>query len=192
VPTTHAADSCHHLYSRGHLGAYGMYNLTYDQWMALIDGVVNAQAPLFQAMRAAADGIRLDKNLADELKLDGQKELNVGDWTFLLALDPHDDVIGGFAISLLAEASLDDFDEAKELVAEVGGFTWPDIRNFEAEHGLNLDDEILETVEKEYGVLAEADDQTILFDMVVFDSQDTDNNCRLGSNSWQAGPSLDE
>ncbi len=169
-----------------------MYNLTYDQWQALIDDVIGVQAPLFQAMRATADGVCLDKNLADELKLEGQKELKVGDWTFLLALEPHDDIIGGFAISLLAEESLEDFDEVKEMVAEARGFTWFDIRNFETEHGLNLNDEILEKVEKEYGVLAEADDQTILFDMVVFDSQDTDNNCRLGSNSWQAGPSLDE
>lgn len=169
-----------------------MYNLNYDQWEALIDDIASTQAPIFQAMRAAVDELHLDKKLADELKLEGQKELKVGDWTFLLALEPHDDIIGGFAISLLAEESLENFDEAKELVADARGLTWSDIRNFEAEHGLNLDDEILEKLEKEYGILAEADDQTILFDMVIFDSQDTDNNYRLGSNGWQSDPTLDE
>jgi hypothetical protein len=69
-----------------------MHKRTYDQWNALIDDVMDARAPLFQAMHAAAYGVCLDKNLADELKLEGQKELKVSDWTFLLAMEPHDDI----------------------------------------------------------------------------------------------------
>jgi hypothetical protein len=64
------------------------------------------------------------------------------------------------------------------------GFSWEDIVNFEAEHGLNLADEILNRIEEEHEVYAENSDVDLVFELAIFDSEDIDNNSRIGNGAW--------
>jgi hypothetical protein len=163
-----------------------MFTLTYDQWNAIIEEVIGDYIDLFDAMGKTATSIKLSKSLVDKLKQKGSVNISDGDWQFLLAIELYDDEIGGFKISLLSLERRDDFDQAIREAAASQGASFEDIRNFEAEHGLNLIDEILDQIEEEYAIIAQGDG-SIVFELVVFDSEDLDNNARLGNDLPNSG-----
>lgn len=161
-----------------------MYSLTYDLWNIIVDEAVDAYSPLFEEMQRTADGIGLSKSLVDKLKQEGAME--VGDETrhFLLAIELYDDGIGGFKISLMISESLDAFEEIKERAAAAYDVTLVDIRNFAAEHGMNMAEEILDRIEERYSVYAQETDKNIVFELVVFDSENIDSNSLMGDEVW--------
>lgn len=162
-----------------------MYALTYDLWNLIIEEVVDAYAPSFEAMENAADSIQLSKSLVEELKLKGAKELEGYDGQFLLDIKPHNDEIGGFKVVLIMAESIDEFEKIAEDAVKSQGFSWEDVVNFEAEHGLNLVDEILDRIEEEYAVFAENSYEDLVFELVIFDSEDIDNSSRMSSGPWK-------
>jgi DNA-binding LytR/AlgR family response regulator len=103
---------------------------------------------------------------------------------FLLAIELYDDVIGGFKISLFISESLDAFEEIKERAAAAHDVTFEDIRNFAAEHGMNMAGEILDRIEERYSVYAEETGEDIVFELVVFDSKNIDSNNLMGNGVW--------
>jgi hypothetical protein len=162
-----------------------MYSLTYDLWNLIIEEAVDAYAPIFETMHNVADGIQLSRSLVEELKLKGIKGLTGENRQFLLTIEPHDDEIGGFKISLLTAESIDAFEKVNEEAVASQGFSLEDIKNFEAEHGLNMADEILDGIEAEFDVLAEKSEEGLIFELVVFDSEDIDNNSRMANGAWK-------
>lgn len=163
-----------------------MYSLTYDLWNAIIDEAVDAYSNLFEAMQRAASNVGLSKSLVDELKRKGTIDIVNDIRQFLLAIELYDDGIGGFKISLMTSESIEAFQEIKERAAAVYEVTLDDIRNFEAEHGLDMSDEILDMIEERYSVNASEAVEYIVFELVVFDSEDIDNNSILGNGAWEA------
>jgi hypothetical protein len=163
-----------------------MYSLTYDLWNAIIDEAADAYSNLFEAMQRAASNVRLSKSLVDELRLKGTIDIANDTRQFLLAIELYDDGIGGFKISLMTSESIDAFQEIKERAAAVYEVTPDDIRNFEVEHGLDMSDEILDMIEEKYSVNASEADENIVFELVVFDSEDIDNNSIMGNGAWEA------
>lgn len=153
-----------------------MYGLTYDLWNDVIDSVIEAHAPLFEAMRQAADGINLSRELVEELKLQGVKEIGVEPWRFLLKIELYSDEIEGFMVSLLAAEELETLELTKAEAAALHGISMEEIKGFEAEHGLDLDEEIIEGISEGYGIDVEIAENGILFELVVFDSEDIDNS----------------
>ncbi len=160
-----------------------MYNLTYDLWNDIISGVIDAHSPLFEAMRQAANRTQISGTLIEELKLQGIKEIGVEPWRFLLKIELYGDEIEGFMISLLAAEELVTLELMKAEVAMLRGVSPEDLKGFEADHGLDLDEEIIEGMEKGYGITAEIADNGILFELVIFDSEDIDNS-QMGSQAW--------
>jgi hypothetical protein len=161
-----------------------MHSLTYDLWNLIIEEAVNAHAPVFEAMQSAVDGIVLSKSLVEELKLNGIKELTGDNRLFLLTIEPHNDEIGGFKISLLMAESMDAFKKVNEDAVASQGFSLEDAKNFEAEHGLNMADEVLNGIEEEFDILAEKSEDGLIFELVVFDSDDIDNNMGIVNGAW--------
>ncbi len=159
-----------------------MYGLTYDLWNDIIDGVIEAHAPLFEAMRQAADGITLSGELVEELKLQGVREIGVDPWRFLLKIEQYSDGIDGFMISLLAAEEPLTLELMKADAAALNGVSLEEIKGFEADHGLDLDEEIIEGISEGYGIDAEIAENGVLFEMVVFDSEDIDNS-RVGNHA---------
>ncbi len=153
-----------------------MYSLTYDLWNDIIDGVIEAHASLFKAMRKAADGINLSKELVEELKLQGVKEIDAEPWHFLLKIEQYNDEIEGFMISLLAAEELGTLEMMKADVAALHGVSMEEISGFEADHGLDLDEEIVNGISEGFGIDAEIADNGVLFELVIFDSEDIDNS----------------
>lgn len=153
-----------------------MYSLTYDLWNDIIDGVIEAHASLFEAMRQAADGINLSKELVEELKLQGVKEIDAEPWHFLLKIEQYNDEIEGFMISLLAAEELGTLELMKADVAAQRGVSMEEIISFEADHGLDFDEEIINGISEGYGIDAEIAENGVLFELVVFDSEDIDNS----------------
>jgi hypothetical protein len=153
-----------------------MYSLTYDLWNDIIDGVIEAHAPLFEAMRRAADGTRLSGELVEELKLQGVKEIVAEPWHFLLKIEQYNDEIEGFMISLLAAEEMETLELMKADAAALHGVSLEEIKGFEADHGLDLDEEIIEGISEGYGIDAEIAENGVLFELVVFDSEDIDNS----------------
>jgi hypothetical protein len=163
-----------------------MYSLTYDLWNAVIDEAVDAYSSLFEAMQRAASSVSLSKSLVDELKRKGTIEIVNDTQRFLLAIELYDDGIGGFKISLMTSESIDAFQEIKERAAAVYEVALDDIRNFEVEHGLDMSDEILDMIVEKYSVNASEAGEDIVFELVVFDSEDIDNNSIMGNGAWEA------
>lgn len=159
-----------------------MYSLTYDLWNDIIDGVIEAHASLFEAMHQAADGLNISGALVDELKLQGVKEIGVDPWRFLLKIELYNDEIEGFMISLLAAEEPLILELMKANAAALHGVSIEDIKGFEADHGLDLDDEIVEGISEGYGIDMEIAENGVLFELVVFDSEDLDNS-RVGNNA---------
>jgi hypothetical protein len=116
-----------------------MFALTYDLWKEILEEVVKAQGPLFLAMQEAANGISLNRELVEELKVSEFKEVNEGQWHFLLKIDLYGDDIGGFGISLLAAETPEIYEQIKQGSISKFGFSFEDIMGFEAEHGLDQD-----------------------------------------------------
>lgn len=166
-----------------------MYGLTYDLWDAIIKSIVHAYSELAQSMEKTARGIKLSKSLVDELKLNEALEIAEEPYRYMLSIEMHDDELGGFKISLLASESLDDFEKKKVVAAKIHKISLQDIKNFEAEHGLDLTDEILGRLEDEYEMEVGSTEDEIIFELVIFDSEDIDNNTRMSrrlSNDWSA------
>jgi hypothetical protein len=162
-----------------------MYSLTYDLWNLIIEEAVDAYAPMFETMHNVADGIELSRSLVEELKLKGIKELTGDNRQFLLTIEPHDDKIGGFKISLLMAERIDAFEKVNEEAVASQGFSLEDVRNFEAEHGVSMADGVLDGIEEEFEVLAEKSEEGLIFELVVFDSEDIDNNSRMANGAWK-------
>ena len=162
-----------------------MHILTYDLWNIIVDEAVDAYSPLFEEMQRSADGIELSKSLVDKLKQEGALDVVDENRHFLLAIELYDDGIGGFKISLFISESLDAFDEIKDRAAMAHDVTFEDIRNFEVEHGMNMAEEIMDGIEERYSVYAEEAGVDIVFELVVFDSEDIDSNNLIGNRAWE-------
>ena len=161
-----------------------MYGLTYDLWSIVVDEAVDAYSPLFEEMQRAANGVDLSKSLVDRLKQEGALDIVDETRHFLLAIELYNDGIGGFKISLLISESLDAFEKIEERAAAAHDVTLEDIRNFEAEHGMDMAEEILDGIEERYSVYAEETDEDIVFELVVFDSEDLDSNNLISDGGW--------
>jgi hypothetical protein len=161
-----------------------LYILTYDLWNIIVDEAVDAYSPLFEEMQQTANGIELSKSLVDKLKQEGVMDIVDETRHFLLAIELYDDVIGGFKISLMISLCLDDFEEIKERAAAAHDVTLEDIRNFEAEHGMDMAEEILDGIEEQYSVYAEEASEDIVLELVVFDSENIDSNNLIGNGVW--------
>jgi len=157
--------------------------ITYDLWNDVIDEVIRIHTPLFEAMRRAERYLILSRALVDELKIKGFKEVQEGEWNFLLIIEPYEDEIGGFKIYLLAAETSEVFQQAKVDAAIARSASVDDLRGFEVEHGLDLDDEIFEAMEDSYDISAEVTTNGMLFELVVFDSDDIDDSGK-GAESW--------
>jgi hypothetical protein len=155
-----------------------LYNLTYDLWNEIIDDVVIVHESLFEAMHQAADHLKLSKAFVEDLKRKGVMEIGEGIWNFLLKIEFIDDKIEGFRISLLAAESTEDFEEIKAKVAADQGFSLEEVEGFELEHGLELEEDIFEKMEASYGVIADVEEDEVIFELVIFDSQDLDNSLK--------------
>jgi hypothetical protein len=154
--------------------------ITYDLWSAMIDDVIERHSPLFEAMHRAKEGTPISRALVDELEQRGSREIKEDSWQFLLAIDRYEDEIGGFRLVLLSREALEVFQEIREDASAAHGISSAEIRGFEVEHGLDLEEEILLGMEDEYQVSAERTEEGIIFELVVFDSEDIDDNSKLG------------
>jgi len=152
-----------------------LYSLTYDLWNEIIDDVVIVHSPLFEAMHQAADKLTLSKAFVEDLKRKGMMEIEEETWRFLLQIEFWEDKIEGFWISLLAAEEAEMFEEIKAKAAADHGFSLEEVQGFELEHGLELDEEIFKEMEESWGVVAKAAENEVIFELVVFDSQDLDN-----------------
>ncbi|MDD1751805.1 MAG: hypothetical protein LUQ38_01790 [Methanotrichaceae archaeon] len=164
-------------------GFSNLVAITYDLWNDVIDEVIRIHTPLFEAMRRAERYLILSRALVDELKIKGFKEVQEGEWNFLLIIEPYEDEIGGFKIYLLAAETSEVFQQAKVDAAMSQSASADDLRGFEVEHGLDLDDEIFEAMEDSYDISAEVTTNGMLFELVVFDSDDIDDSGK-GAESW--------
>ncbi|MFB3765505.1 MAG: hypothetical protein ACE14P_09705 [Methanotrichaceae archaeon] len=156
-----------------------MYNITYDLWNDIIDDCIEAHGPLFEAMRRTADKIRLSKAELDELKQKGVKDIYNESWSFLLKIELYDDQIEGFAITLLAAETLEVFDQIKIIATLARGVSEEELSSFEAEHGLDIDEEIFKGMNEGFDIAAEAAENGVLFELIVFDSEDIDNSSSI-------------
>jgi len=161
-----------------------VYVLTYELWNSIIEKAVDAYAPSFEALQNMADSIQLSRKLVENLRINGSGDLEGYNRQFLLSIEPYDDEIGGFRIILSMVESIETFEKTVAGSVASQGFSWEDIVNFEAEHGLNLKDEILDKMEEEHSILAEDSGGDLIFELVIFDSEDIDNNSRMGNEAW--------
>jgi len=165
--------------------------LTYDLWNEIIEDAIDRHAPLFEAMRKAAEGIRLSKDLVEELKLRGAKEIEMDSWNFALDIELYSDEIGGFSISLFSSEDLDAFWQIEDKAATDRGFTSEDIEGFEIEHGMKMDEEIFDGIGERFGITAEANGNEVFFELRLFDSRDIDkskeNEEAWNESSWKEG-----
>jgi hypothetical protein len=161
-----------------------LLSLTYDLWNEIIYDAVEAHAFLFDVMHQTADQIDLSKELVEDLKQNGMKDIGEDPWHFILQIDHLDDKIKGFTISLLAAESMDFFELSIAKAAANRGISLEEIQGFEIEHGLEMDEEIFEKMEESYNVTTDITENEVLFELVVFDSRDLDNNLE-SDPAWQ-------
>jgi hypothetical protein len=161
-----------------------LFGLTYDLWKEIIDEIAIAHDSLFAAMHQTADELQLTADLIDELK--SKKELKIANdpWEFLLMIDFIEDKINGFIIYLATAEQLEILEEIKANVASDHGFSWEEIEGFELEHGLDMQEEIFVEMEESYGVRAEVRENEVIYELVIFDSQDIDNS-QSSDLAWQ-------
>ena len=150
--------------------------------------MVGAHIDLFEAMHHASEQLQLSKPLIDDLKGRGVKEIGTGSQRFLLKIDFLEDKIGGFKISLLAAEDIEVFEELKAEIASDHGFCIEEIEGFELEHGLDMDEDIFEEMRESYGIDVEIDENELLFELVVFDSQDIDDSRKI-DEAWNGNAS---
>ena len=161
-----------------------MFSLTYDLWKEIIEGIALAHDPLFAAMHQAAEELQLSKALIDDLK--SKRELTIANdpWELQLTIEFIEDKINGFIIYLEAIEPQDILEEIKANVASDNGFSLEEIEGFEMENGLDIEEEIFEEMEESYGVRTEVGEYEVIYELVIFDSQDIDNN-RSSDLAWQ-------
>ena len=161
-----------------------MFSLTYDLWKEIIEEIAEVHDPLFAAMHQAAEELQLSKALIDDLK--SKRELTIANdpWELQLTIEFIEDKINGFIIYLEAIEPQEVFEEIKANVASDNGFSLEEIEGFEIEHGLDIEEEIFEEMEESYGVRTEVGEHEVIFELVIFDSQDIDNS-RSSDLAWQ-------
>ena len=161
-----------------------MFSLTYDLWKEIIDEIAIAHDSLFAAMHQAADDLELSTALIDDLK--SKRELTIANdpWELQLTIEFIEDKINGFIIRLEAIEPQEILEEIKANVASDNGFSLEEIEGFEIEHGLDIEEEIFEEMEESYGVRTEVGEYEVIYELVIFDSQDIDNN-RSSDLAWQ-------
>jgi hypothetical protein len=161
-----------------------LFGLTYDLWKEIIDEIALAHDSLFAAMHQAAEELQLSATLIDELK--SKRELTVAKdpWEFLLMIDFIEDKINGFIIYLTATEPLETLEEIKANVASDHGISLEVIEGFELEHGLDMQEEIFVEMEESYDIRAEVRENEVIYELVIFDSQDIDDS-RSGDLAWQ-------
>ncbi|MFZ2470378.1 MAG: hypothetical protein WAW52_00400 [Methanothrix sp.] len=161
-----------------------MFSLTYDLWKEIIEEIALAHDPLFAAMHQAAEELQLSTALIDDLK--SKRELTIANdpWELRLTIEFIEDEINGFIIYLDAKEPQETLEEIKANVASDQGFSLDEIVGFELEHGLDMQEEIFVEMEESYGVRAELRENEVIYELVIFDSQDIDNS--LSSDlTWQ-------
>ncbi len=153
-----------------------MFSLTYDLWREIIEVIAQAHDSLFAAMHQTAEELQLSAALIDDLKK--KRELTIANdpWELQLAIEFIEDEINGFTIFLVAKEPLEILEEIKANVASDQGFSLEDIEGFELEHGLDIQEEIFVEIEEIYGVTAEVRENVVIYELVIFDSQDIDNS----------------
>jgi hypothetical protein len=161
-----------------------VYNLNYDLWKEIIDDVVFEHSSLFAAVHQAAKEQQLSRNLVDELK--NRRGIIIAEepWHLRLQIDFIEDRINGFKIYVEAAEDLEVFELIKAKSAADYGFSLEELEGFELEHGLDMDEEIFEAIADSYEIKAEFSESEILFELVVFDSQDIDDS-RKSNLPWQ-------
>jgi hypothetical protein len=159
-------------------------SLTYDLWNDIIYDAVEAHAFLFDVMHQTADQIDLSKELVEDLKQNGMKDIGEDPWHFILQIDHLDDKIKGFTISLLAAENIDLFELSIAKAAANHGISLEEIKGFEIEHGLEMDEEIFENIIESFNIATEITENGVMFELVVFDSRDLDNNLE-SDPAWQ-------
>ena len=153
-----------------------MFSLTYDLWKEIIEDIALAHDSLFAAMHLAAEEIQLSATLIDDLKK--KRELTIANdpWELQLAIEFIEDEINGFIIFLVAKEPLEILEEIKANIASDQGFSLEEIEGFELEHGLDIQEEIFVEIEESYAVTAEIRENVVIYELVIFDSQDIDNS----------------
>jgi len=161
-----------------------LFGLTYDLWKEIIDEVALAHDSLFAAMHQAAEDIQLSAALIDDLKSKRELEIANDPWEFYLMIDFIEDKIGGFIIYLATVEQLETLEQIKANVASDHGFSLEEIEGFELEHGLDMQEEIFVEIEESYGVRTEVRENEVIYELVIFDSQDIDDS-RSSDLAWQ-------
>ena len=153
-----------------------MFSLTYDLWKEIIEDIAQAHDSLFAAMHQAAEELQLTAALIDDLKK--KRELTIANdpWELQLTIEFIEDKINGFIIFLVAREPLEILEEIKANIASDQGFSLEEIEGFELEHGLDIQEEIFVEIEESYGVTAEIRENVVIYELVIFDSQDIDNS----------------
>lgn len=161
-----------------------MYGLTYDIWKEIIGEIVLVHDSLFLAMNQAADELQITPAMISELK--SKKELAIANesWEFRLMIDFVDDEIKGFLILLAAIEKMDMLELIKANAISDHGFSLEEVEIFSQENGLDMQEEILEEMEESYGVRAEVREDAVVYELVIFDSQDIDD-CVNYDPIWQ-------
>ena len=139
---------------------------------------------LFAAMHQAAEELQLSAALIDELKSKRELTVSKDPWEFLLMIDFIEDKIEGFIIYLTATEPQEILEEIKANVASDHGISLEEIEGFELEHGLDMQEEIFVEMEESYDIRAELRENEVIYELVIFDSQDIDDS-RSGDLAWQ-------
>lgn len=161
-----------------------MFGITYDLWKEIIDEIAVAHDSLFAAMHQAADNLELSTALIDELKSKRDLKIANDPWEFRLMIDFIEDKINGFIIYLATAEQLEIFEEIKADVASNHGFSLEEIEGFELEHGLDMQEEIFIEMEESYGIRSEVRESEVIYELVIFDSQDIDDS-QSSDLAWQ-------
>ena len=161
-----------------------MFGLTYDIWKEIIDEISLAHDPLFAAMHQVELDLQITPAIIEELK--NRREITVAEdpWEFKLNIDSVEDEIDGFVIFLAAVEQLDVLEEIKAGVVSDHGFSLEHIEGYELEHGLNMQEEIFEEIEDSYGIRAEVRQNAVVYELMIFDSQDIDDS-QHSDQIWQ-------
>lgn len=161
-----------------------MFGINYDLWKEIIDEIAVAHDSLFAAMHQAADNLELSTALINELKSKRDLKIANDPWEFRLMIDFIEDKINGFIIYLATAEQLEIFEEIKADVASNHGFSLEEIEGFELEHGLDMQEEIFIEMEESYGIRSEVRESEVIYELVIFDSQDIDDS-QSSDLAWQ-------
>lgn len=161
-----------------------MFGLTYDIWKEIIDEISRAHDPFFAAMHQAGEDLQITPAIIEELKSKGELTIAEDPWEFKLNIDAVEDEIDGFIISLAAVEQLDILEQIKAGVVSDHGYSLEEIEGFELEHGLDMQEEIFVEMEESYGIKAEVREDAVVYELMIFDSQDIDD-CQHSDQIWQ-------